>query len=95
MAFKMYIYRADYYIDGKHRIRFFYARNTKVAKEVCSKILVEDGKKPERLEFIKLGYMYNDVGDPDFAQMEPEQETLLAMQNYGAGKKYAEREVIL
>ena len=92
MARKMYIYRADYNINGEHRVRFFYARNAKVGREFCKELCSEDGVMATHLELTKIGLMKDSVGNPDCRMMDKIEEMSLTFKDFGRGKKFAERE---
>ena len=94
MASKMCIYRCEFLNDHGENVRFFYARNAKVGKEFCRKEFAENGRKPERIKMKKIGIMTYDVGNPDAAKMDESEENKLILQNFGAGVKFAERNVM-
>lgn len=87
----MYIYRADYEIKGEKRRRFFYARNAKIGRVFCKSFLAEDGELAKNLMLTKIG-TYNALNSTDYAEMAPNEETMLIVQNFGEGLKFAERD---
>lgn len=92
MARKMYIYRADYNIGDEERVRFFYARNAKVGRALCKEFCSEDGKLASNLKLTKIGLMKDALDNPDGAEMEANEETMLVLKDFGRDQKFAERE---
>ncbi len=90
MSHKMYIYRVDFKSKEGDNVRFFYARNAKTGKTFCR----DSFGKSDSIKLTKIGFMNLDVGSKDAALMDDKEELALILQNFGAGQKFSEREVM-